>query len=52
MLVNTHVYGINAYDAPILHLRRTVPGGLFDIYAASVDAVWTTSTPAPGGAAH
>lgn len=51
MLVNTHVYGINAYDAPVLHLRRTVPGGLFDTYAASVDAVWATSTPAPGGAA-
>ena len=26
MLVNTHVYGIGAYMAPVLHLRR-LPGG-------------------------
>jgi transcriptional regulator with XRE-family HTH domain len=47
LLVNTHVYGHNAYDAPILHLRQRVPGGLFDTYTVSFDAVWAASTPAP-----
>lgn len=40
MLVNTHVYGIGAYLAPVLHLRRLPGGGLFDTYAQSIDATW------------
>lgn len=36
MLVNTHVYGIGAYLAPVLHLRRLPGGGLFDTFANSV----------------
>lgn len=45
MYVNTHLYGVNAYGNPLLHLRRESGGGLFDAYAASVDAVWKTSQP-------
>lgn len=46
MLVNTHVWGVSAFAAPVLHLRRLVDGGLFDTYAQSFEAVWTTATPA------
>jgi len=47
MLVNTHVYGCNAYSAPVLHLRHIVKGGLFDTYLESFESVWALSTPAP-----
>ncbi|MEV6485122.1 helix-turn-helix transcriptional regulator [Streptomyces sp. NPDC051576] len=40
MLVNTHVYGIGAYMAPVLHLRRVPGGGLFDTYANSIEQTW------------
>jgi hypothetical protein len=46
MLVNTHVWGLSAFAAPVLHLRRLVDGGLFDTYAQSFEAVWTAATPA------
>ena len=44
-LVNAHVWGVNAYAAPVWHLRRHETGGMFDTYAESFDAVWTTATP-------
>ena len=47
MLVNTHVYGCNAYSAPVLHLRHSAKGGLFDTYLESFESVWALSTPAP-----
>ncbi|MEV5959626.1 XRE family transcriptional regulator [Streptomyces sp. NPDC051987] len=40
MLVNPHVYGIGAYMAPVLHLRRVTDGGLFDTYANSIEHTW------------
>lgn len=43
MLVNTHVYGVTAPHAPVLHLRRLSGGDLFDTYANSFDRVWSTS---------
>jgi hypothetical protein len=46
MLVNTHVWGLSAFAAPVLHLRRLVDGGLFDTFAQSFEAVWATATPA------
>ncbi|MFJ5849049.1 XRE family transcriptional regulator [Streptomyces sp. NPDC092903] len=45
-LVNAHVWGVNAYAAPVWHLRRHETGGMFDTYAESFDAVWATATPA------
>lgn len=45
MLVNGHVFGVNAYGAPVWHLRRAEDGGLFDTYAESFDAVWNTAQP-------
>jgi transcriptional regulator with XRE-family HTH domain len=45
MLVNTHVYGIGAYLAPILQLRQLPEGDLFSTYLNSFEAVWATSVP-------
>jgi transcriptional regulator with XRE-family HTH domain len=45
MLVNAHVWGVNAYGAPVWHLRRHDSGRIFDTYAQSFDAVWATATP-------
>lgn len=44
-LVNAHVWGTNAYGAPVWHLRRSGEGGMFDTYADSFNAVWATATP-------
>lgn len=46
LLVNTHVWGVNAYLAPVMHLRRLPGGSLFDTYTGSFEAVWATSRPA------
>lgn len=48
MAVNAHVWGVNAYGAPVWHLRRTVDGGLFDTYIESFDAVWRTARSVEG----
>ncbi|MEU8544943.1 XRE family transcriptional regulator [Streptomyces sp. NPDC048717] len=47
MLVNAHVWGVTAYGAPVWHLRRSGDGGMFDTYAESFDAVWSTAMPVP-----
>ncbi|MFJ6655169.1 XRE family transcriptional regulator [Streptomyces sp. NPDC091377] len=44
-LVNAHVWGVNAYAAPVWHLRRHQESGMFDTYADSFGAVWATATP-------
>ncbi|MER6913731.1 helix-turn-helix transcriptional regulator [Streptomyces sp. NPDC000594] len=44
LLVNAHVWGVNAYGAPVWHLRRNGAGGIFDTYAQSFDAVWATAS--------
>ncbi len=46
MLVNTHVWGVSAFAAPVLQLRRLGQGGLFGTYEQSFESVWSTSTPA------
>ncbi|MFD3924901.1 XRE family transcriptional regulator [Streptomyces sp. NPDC058614] len=48
MLVNAHVWGVNAYGAPVWHLRRNGDGGIFDTYADSFDAAWETARPVEG----
>ncbi|WP_329464228.1 helix-turn-helix domain-containing protein [Streptomyces sp. NBC_01431] len=45
VLVNAHVWGTNAYGAPVWHLRRHESGGMFDTYADSFHAVWETARP-------
>jgi transcriptional regulator with XRE-family HTH domain len=46
MVVNQHVLGLPAAQAPALHLRRRGPGGLFDTYGDAYDRVWRESKPA------
>ncbi|WP_279330439.1 XRE family transcriptional regulator [Streptomyces sp. OS603R] len=48
-MVNSHVWGMNAYGAPVWHLRRSGKGGMFDTYVSSFDAVWETATPVSEG---
>ncbi|MBH1934666.1 helix-turn-helix transcriptional regulator [Streptomyces sp. AV19] len=45
VLVNAHVWGVNAFAAPVWHLRRNNRGGMFDTYMESFDAVWETARP-------
>ncbi len=45
LLVNAHIWGANAFAAPVWHLRRSGAGGIFDTYAQSFDAAWATATP-------
>lgn len=49
VLVNAHVFGVNAYGAPVWHLRRQSEGGMFDTYAESFSAVWDTAKPVMEG---
>ena len=43
MLVNTHIYGVPAAHAPVLHLRKLSAGDLFDTYADSFERVWAVA---------
>lgn len=45
MLVNTHVVGSPAGQNPVLHLRKTAGGHLFDHYLASFERVWEGAQP-------
>ena len=45
LLVNTHVYGEPAQNAPVLHLRRVAGGDLVSTYIGSFDRVWARATP-------
>lgn len=48
MLINHHVYGTYGYLAPVLHIRQTDTGDLFDTYARSLDLIWSESyAPSP-----
>jgi transcriptional regulator with XRE-family HTH domain len=46
LLVNAHVWGWNAFAAPVLHVRRLAGGRLFSTYVQSFDAIWEQSRPA------
>ncbi|GIH91679.1 DUF5919 domain-containing protein [Planobispora siamensis] len=45
LLVNTHVYGQPAANAPVLHLRRVAGGDMVTTYTDSFDAVWAGARP-------
>lgn len=40
MFVNSHIYGVPAANAPVLHLRRLSAGDVFDTYKDSYERVW------------
>ncbi|GAA1710972.1 DUF5919 domain-containing protein [Kribbella yunnanensis] len=43
MLVNQHLYGVSASQAPVYHLHRACGGEMFDRYLMSFDRVWKDS---------
>jgi hypothetical protein len=47
LLVNTHIFGAGAPDAPVLHLRRVPTGDMVTMYLDSFEKVWNSATPAP-----
>jgi hypothetical protein len=51
MLVNAHAYGVGAAHSPVMHLRRTLSGRLFEQYMASFERVWECARTADRDAA-
>jgi len=45
LLVNTHIHGVGAYLAPVLHIRRLPQGTMFASYAESFERVWADARP-------
>jgi lambda repressor-like predicted transcriptional regulator len=45
LLVNTHVYGTPAGNAPVLHLRKVVGGDMVSTYVDSFERVWEQARP-------
>jgi hypothetical protein len=48
LLVNTHIYGVPAFRAPVWHLRKVAGGEITAIYLDSFERVWDTAVPAVG----
>jgi transcriptional regulator with XRE-family HTH domain len=48
LLVNTHVYGVTAPRAPVLHLHKVAGGDIVNTYLDSFERVWEGATPIPG----
>ncbi|WP_336212616.1 helix-turn-helix domain-containing protein [Nonomuraea sp. LPB2021202275-12-8] len=44
-LINMHVYGTRAGNAPVLHLRRVAGGDMVATYADSFEKVWAQAIP-------
>jgi transcriptional regulator with XRE-family HTH domain len=45
LLVNTHIYGVMANNAPVFHLRKIAGGEMTSTYLDSFERVWEGSTP-------
>ena len=45
LLVNTHVQGLPAYQAPVMHLRRVPGADLVSTYLDSFERVWENASP-------
>lgn len=45
MLVNTHVWGVNAFSAPTWHLRQNTSEAMVATYRESFGAVWDQAAP-------
>lgn len=48
MVVTPHRFGTPGFTAPLLHLKRLGPYGIFESFAEHFEAVWATTTPIPG----
>ena len=51
LLVNTHIYGVMANNAPVFHLRKISGGEMASTYIESFERVWDGATPYEGTAA-
>lgn len=49
LLVNTHIYGLPAAQAPLWHLRKVAGGELAAAYLESFDRVWESAVPPKAG---
>ncbi|MDN3355849.1 XRE family transcriptional regulator [Actinomadura sp. DC4] len=49
LLVNTHVYGNAASNAPVFHLRGVAGGDMVALYRDSFERVWDGAKPLTGG---
>lgn len=45
LLVNSHVYGVPASQAPVMHLRQVSGGTMVTTYLESFDRVWSEALP-------
>ncbi|MBW6432407.1 helix-turn-helix domain-containing protein [Actinoplanes hulinensis] len=45
VLVNTHIYGFTAAEAPVLRLRKVAGGSMVSTYLDSFERVWDGATP-------
>ncbi|GAA2906742.1 DUF5919 domain-containing protein [Streptosporangium fragile] len=45
LLVNTHVYGQPAANAPVFHLRKVAGGDMVSTYVGSFETAWAGATP-------
>lgn len=48
LLVNTHIYGMMANNAPAFHLRKIPGGDMVSTYLESFERVWESATPYEG----
>jgi transcriptional regulator with XRE-family HTH domain len=48
LLVNTHIYGTMANNAPVFHLRKIAGGDMVNTYLESFERVWDGATPYKG----
>jgi transcriptional regulator with XRE-family HTH domain len=48
LLVNTHIYGVMASNAPMFHLRKIPGGEMASTYLESFERVWDGGTPYEG----
>jgi len=45
MFVTPHLYATPGHSAPLLHLRRLGPAGMFSRFAAHFEGIWGNTTP-------
>jgi hypothetical protein len=45
MFVTPHLYALHGSKAPLLHLRRLGPHGIFENFATHFETLWATTTP-------
>ena len=50
LLVNTHIYGVMANNAPVFHLRKIAGGEMANTYIDSFERVWDEAAPYEGPA--